>query len=149
MNNLGTVYDSLKENRQAEKMYRKALKVSPQSAMILKNLGTNQMVQHKYSRGLQYYKEAMAIDPAIFADQSSPRVQNPTNVQERGAMNYYMALGCVRMGQTDCALQYLRLALDEGFTTAKKLAKDDDFLTLRDNPGFQQLLAEQQQQQHP
>lgn len=61
-------------------------------------------------------------------------------------MNYYMALGCLRSGQTDCALEYLRNALNEGFTTPKKLATDDQFLSLRDNPAFQQLLAEQQQQ---
>lgn len=151
-NNLGTVYDSLKDYKAAERMYHKALKVDPKSALILKNLGTNLMVQRKFSKGWRAYDEATTIDPTIFEDRGSPQVQNPTSIRERGAMNYYMALGCVRSGQTDCALQYLRMALNEGFVTAKKIAADEDFFVLRKNPAFQQLLAEQQvqkQTQHP
>jgi hypothetical protein len=57
-------------------------------------------------------------------------------------MNYYMALGCARTGYVDCALQYLRAALDEGFTSRKKIAADAQFASLRGNPAFQQLMAE-------
>jgi len=143
INNLGTVYDSLKEYGTAERYYKKALKIDPQSALILKNLGTNLLSQHKYDRGWDAYKQALAIDPEIFEDRNSPQVQNPASVQERGAMNYYMALGCVRAGLTDCALQYLRMALDEGYTNPKKVAADVAFASLRDNPDFKQLLASQ------
>jgi tetratricopeptide (TPR) repeat protein len=143
LNNLGTVYDSLKQYGQAEKLYRKALKLEPKSALILKNLGTNLLTQRKYTRGWEVYQQALAIDPQIFQDRTSPQVQNPATVQERGAMNYYMAMGCVRTGHTDCALQYLRMALDEGFTNPKKVASDIAFESLRDNPDFKQLLASQ------
>lgn len=146
LNNMGTLLDSQKQFRAAEKMYRKALKIDPQSAMVLKNLGTNLLVQHKYDKGWEAYKKAMTIDPQIFEDRNSPRVQNPTTVQDRGAMNYYMARGCLHMGQTECALQYLRMAVNEGFTTPKKLASDEDFAALRDNPAFKQMLAELDQE---
>lgn len=145
MNNLATTYDSAKQYKQAEKMYNKALKIAPKSAIIHKNLGTNLLTQHKFNKGLDAYKTAMALDPQIFQDRDSPRVSNPANVQERGAMNYYMALGCLHSGQTDCTLEYLRNALNEGYITPKKLATDDQFLSLRDNPAFQQMLADQQQ----
>ena len=144
LNNLATVYDSLKDYHNAEKLYHKALKLQPQSPLILKNLGTNLLAQHKYSRGWEEYQKAMALDPQIFADKSSPQVQNPSTVAERGAMNYYMAAGCARMGQVDCTLQYLRMALDEGFTSPKKVATDLAFANLRDNPDFKQMLAAQQ-----
>jgi tetratricopeptide (TPR) repeat protein len=143
LNNLGTIYDSEKEYGQAEKYYKKALKLDPKSALVLKNLGTNLLSQHKNSRGWEMYQEALAIDPQIFEDRNSPQVQNPTSVQERGVMNYYMALGCVRVGQTACALQYLRMAMDEGYTTPKKVAQDVAFASLRDNPDFKLLLASQ------
>jgi hypothetical protein len=39
------------------------------------------------------------------------------------------------------------MALDEGFTTRKKVANDVEFASLRDNPAFKQLLAEQQRTQ--
>lgn len=150
LNNLGTVYDSLKNYSAAERLYHKALKIDPDSPLILKNLGTNLMVQHKFSKGWRAYEEAMKLDPAIFEDHESPTVANPTSIRERGAMNYFMARGCVRMGQTDCALQYLRMALSEGYTTIKKVSEDADFASLRDNPAFKQLVAEQQRpQQHP
>jgi tetratricopeptide (TPR) repeat protein len=143
LNNMGTVYDSLKDYKQAERMYRRALKDSPNSPLILKNLGTNLLAQHKYSKGWDAYRKAIALDPQIFADVNGPQAENPASDQQRGAMNYYMALGCARAGYTDCAIRYLRMALDEGFTTAKKLSTGSDFASLRNNPAFQQLLAEQ------
>lgn len=143
LNNLATVYASLKDFGQADKTYRKALKYDPQSAVIYKNMGTNLLAEHKYDRGWDAYKRAIALDPQIFSDHSSPVVENPASVQERGAMNYYMALGCVRAGYTDCALQYLRMALDEGFVTRKKVATDAEFASLRSNAAFQQLLKEE------
>jgi Tfp pilus assembly protein PilF len=143
LNNLATIYDSGKEYGLAEKYYKRALKLDPKSALILKNLGTNLLSQHRYSRGWAMYQQALAIDPLIFEDRNSPQVQNPSSVQERGAMNYYMALGCARIGQTGCALEYLRMAMDEGYTTPKKVASDLAFASLRDNPDFKTLLAEQ------
>ena len=146
LNNLGTIYASQKQYGQADRMYRKALKLDPRSAITLKNLGTNYLAQHKYNKGWQAYQKALAIDPQIFTAHTSPSVENPSDVQERGAMNYYMAAGCARAGYADCAVQYLRLALDEGFTTRKKVLIDSEFASLRSNPAFQQLLAEQSKQ---
>jgi Tfp pilus assembly protein PilF len=143
LNNLGTVYDSLKQYGNAERMYRRALKLSPDSALILKNLGTDLLAQHKYKKGWDAYKAALVINPEIFENTGSPRVENPATVQERGAMNYYMAKGCVRAGQNDRAIEYLRMALNEGFTTPKKIIADAEFAALRGLPAFQQLLAAQ------
>jgi tetratricopeptide (TPR) repeat protein len=143
LNNLATVYDSQKQYGLAERTYRKALKLDPHSALILKNLGSNLLAQHKFKQGWEVYQAALAIDPKIFEDRGSPRVENPASVHERGAMNYYMARACVRSGQTECAIQYLRMALNEGFTTPKKVAADEDFASLRGLPAFQELVATQ------
>ncbi len=147
LNNLATVYASLKEYGQADRLYRRALKLDPQSALILKNLGTNLLAEHKYNKGWEAYQQALAIDPGIFSNHDTPSVDDPSSVQERGAMNYYMAAGCARAGYADCALQYLRMALDEGFTTRKKVATDVEFASLRSNPAFKQLIEEQQRSQ--
>ncbi len=143
VNNLATVYASLKMYGRADRLYRKALKLDPKSAVVLKNYGTNLLAEHKDKKGWRAYEQAVAIDPEIFADRGSPTVEDPSNVRVRGAMNYYMAAGCARAGNADCALKYLRLALDEGFTTRKKAASDSQFASLRDNPAFKELLAEQ------
>ena len=146
LNNLGTVYAELKDYGRANHMYTKALKLDPRSALILKNLGTNLLVQHKYDKGWEAYKQALAIDPQIFADHAGPSVEDPSNVHDRGAMNYYMALGCASTGNTNCALEYLRRALDEGFVTRKKVASGSEFANLRSDPAFQQLIAEPDKQ---
>ena len=120
LNNLGTVYDSLKQYKMAVKMYHKALKIDPKSALVLKNFGTDLLAQHQYKKGWEVYKTALAVDPQIFDQNPGPRVENPASVQDRGAMNYYMAKGCVRAGKNDRAIEYLRMALNEGFTNPKK-----------------------------
>ena len=145
LNNLGTVYDAMKDYHHAEKMYRKALKLDSASALIRKNLGTNLLAQHKYKEGWQQYQAAIKLDPTIFQSTSRPRVQNPASLSDRGAMNYYMAKGCVRAGMPDQAIQYLRLAMDEGFTSPKKIIADNEFATLHGLPAFEELLSSQMQ----
>ena len=143
LNNLGTVYDSLKQFRAAERIYGKALKLDPKSALIYKNLGTNLLSQHKYKKGWEAYKAALALDPEIFEQNSGPRSDNPASAQERGAMNFYMAKSCVHAGRNEQAIDYLRMALNEGFTTPKKIVADSEFASLRGIPAFEQLLAAQ------
>ena len=149
LNNLGTVYDSMKNFSSAEHMYRKALKIDANSALIHKNLGTDLMAQHRYKQGWTNYQAALALDPLIFQDSSNLHVDNPASAEDRGAMNYYMARGCVRAGQNDRAIEYLRMALNEGFTSPKKLVADSDFASLHGSPAFEQMLAAQGNQRNP
>jgi tetratricopeptide (TPR) repeat protein len=143
-NNLGTIYDGLQQYRNAERMYRKSLKLEPGSPLVIKNLGSDQLAQHKYKQGWESYQAALALDPNIFKDKSAGlRVVNPASLSERGAMNYYMAKGCLRAGMTGRAIDYLRMALNEGFTNPRKIAADSEFATLRGLPAFEQLLAAQ------
>jgi tetratricopeptide (TPR) repeat protein len=146
LNNLGTIYESQKNYGAAERMYRKALKYDPKSALIHKNLGTTLLTQHKYAKGWEVYQAALALDPHVFESTNSLRVENPSSAQQRGAMNYYMARGCARVGQNECAIQYLRMALNEGFTNTKKIVADGDFAIMRGMPAFEQLLAAQRNQ---
>jgi tetratricopeptide (TPR) repeat protein len=147
LNNLGTVYDAMKNYNRAEKMYRKALKLDSGSALIRKNLGTNLLAQHKYKEGWQQYQAAIKLDPTIFQATSRPRVENPASISDRGAMNFYMAKGCVRAGMPEQAIQYLRRALNEGFTNPKKIIADNEFAALQGIPAFEELLSSQMQKQ--
>jgi Tfp pilus assembly protein PilF len=124
-------------------MYHKAIKYDPTSALIYKNLGTNLLTQHKYKKGWEVYQVALKLDPDVFQHSANPRVENPATVGDRGAMNYYMAKGCVRAGMNDRAIEYLRMALNEGFTNPKKIMADTEFAGLRGIPSFEQLLTAQ------
>ncbi len=143
MNNLGTVFDSQKLYGAAEKMYRKSLKIESKSAITEKNLGTALMAQHKYKKGTEAYQAALALDPTIFDNKTSPRIDNPSSTKDRGAMNYYMAKSCVRAGMSARAIDYLRLALNEGYTNPSKIIADNEFASLRGIPAFEQLIAAQ------
>lgn len=143
MNNLGSVYMARKDFGRAEKSYRKALKIDPKSALFLKNLGTAELSERKYKKGWESYQEALKLDPGIFDHSTSVRVENPASVQDRGAMNFYMAKSCVKAGMMARAVDYLRMALNEGFTTPKKILADAELANLKTVPAFQQLMASQ------
>jgi pentatricopeptide repeat protein len=142
-NNMGSVYMTGKQYGTAERTYKKAVKLDPKSALFRKNLGTALLAERKYKKGWEEYQAALALDPNIFTRSSSIRVQNPSTVQDRGAMNFYMAKGCLKAGMPDKAVYYLRLALNEGFTTPKKIMADAELASLHDNPEFQQMMAAQ------
>jgi len=142
LNNLGTALESLGDYRQAEHMYRKAVQIDPQFALGYKNLATSLMAHRKYKEGRDADARALALDPTIFAPGNSLTVDNPTSVKDRGAMNYYMAIDCARAGQTACALEHLRMAINQGYINVTKVASDSNFAALSNDPKFQQLLAE-------
>ena len=104
------------------------------------------MAQHKYEKGWEAYKAALTVDPTIFDRSARPRVENPASLQDRGAMNYYMAKGCVKAGMPDRAIEYLRMAINEGFTNPKKIIADREFASLQDVPAFQQMIATEKTQ---
>jgi tetratricopeptide (TPR) repeat protein len=143
LNNLGTLYESQLDHHHAEKMYRKAVQLDPEFALGFKNLATTLMEEHKYKQGREADARALALDPSIFGPGNYLTVDNTASAHDRGAMNYYMAIDCARAGQKACALEHLRMALDQGYTSASKVAADSNFAALASDPAFQQLLAEQ------
>jgi tetratricopeptide (TPR) repeat protein len=148
MNNLGSVYYSLKDFGRAERLYRKALKINPKSALVYKNLGTALLAENKFKKGWECYQTALAIEPDIFERVNQLRIGQPTPTQKRGAMNYYLAKSYAHVGMNDLAVNYLRMAIDEGFTDRKKILADKEFASLRGLNSFERLIAEQQIQKN-
>lgn len=144
LNNLGSLAMSARQYPNAEKLYSKAVKLEPHNALYSKNLGTAYLADHHYKKGWESYRTALSIDPNIFSHTSGVRVENPSSVEERGALNYYMAKGCLLAGKPMQAIEYLRLAMNEGYLTPKKLLADSGFSGLHDMPAFQDLMASNQ-----
>jgi tetratricopeptide (TPR) repeat protein len=142
INNLGTVYYSLKQYSKAEKLYRKALKYSPKSALIYKNLGTAFLAESKLRQGWECFQSALQLDPQVFEGVGHYHIGDPTPSQQLGAMNFYLAKSCLQAGMKERAINYLRLAIDEGFTDRKKILSDHQFDSLAEMPAFQLLLVE-------
>jgi tetratricopeptide (TPR) repeat protein len=141
INDMATALDQLGEHVQAEQLYRKALRQAPDSAIYLRNLGTNLLVQHQIEYGSEAYRQALALDPHIFDDQSNPAMM--LTAAQNADVNYARARSCAQAGITNCALGYLRKALQENSEIGKRLAEDSDFAALRNDPSLQQLLASQ------
>lgn len=143
LNNMGSIYMADREYSTAVRTFRKAVRLDPGSALYEKNLGTALFAERNYKKGWIAYQQALKIDPEIFDRSSSVRVENPGTIQDRGAMNFYMAKGCMKAGLQERAIDYLRLALNEGFTTPKKVIADVEFYPLHKMPAFVQMMQAQ------
>lgn len=143
LNNLATLYETQGDYGNADRLFRRALSIAPRFAQIYKNLGTSLIAQHKYDEGRKAYVQAMVLDPGVFEVTGDPSFGSLAPAHERGAMNYFMAIACARTGQTGCALEFLRNSLNDGFTSAKKVASDASFSTMSNNSQFQKLLTEE------
>jgi tetratricopeptide (TPR) repeat protein len=145
INNLGAVYYAQKSYRKAVSEYRKALALRPDFAPFLANLGTAYFARKKYALASAAYVQALASDPDVFEHRSTQgsSVQDQT-VEERAKYHYYVAKTYAQAGLNDRAIQYIRKALEEGFKDRQKFLKDPEFMTLREDPEFKQLMAAEQ-----
>jgi tetratricopeptide (TPR) repeat protein len=140
-NNLGTIYYSQKNYRRAVREYKKALRALPQSASIYSNLGTAYFSRQDYKRAAEAYQQAVKLDPDVFEHHSSyGTIMQERSITERAKFHYYLAKMYAKAGSTERALQYVRKALEEGFTERNKFLEDPEFTVLHDNVEFQQIL---------
>ena len=141
INNLGTIYYAEKRYSKATGSYKHALKLAPASASIYSNLGTAYFAEKKYKQAWEAYNTAFQLDPEVFEHRNTYGVLlQERTVEERARFPYYLAKIYAKQGQQDRALQYIRKALEEGFTDRKKLLQDPEFASLRDLPEFKELL---------
>jgi tetratricopeptide (TPR) repeat protein len=141
LNNLATVLDQQGKHREAERLYRKAITLAPNSATYIKNLGTNLLAQHEFQKGSEEYKRALALDPHVLDSQSNPAMILPK--AENAETNYARARSCAEARATECAVTYLRKALQEDSATRSRVTKDREFEAVLNDPALQQLLSEQ------
>ena len=140
-NNLGTIFYSQKSYRRAIREYKKALRVLPQSASIYSNMGTAYFSRQDYKKAAEAYQVAVSLDPDVFEHHSSyGTIMQERSITERAKFHYYLARMYAKAGSTDRALQYVRKALEEGFTERNKFMEDPEFTILRDNVEFQQIM---------
>lgn len=141
-NNLGTVYYAQRNYRRAVGQYNKALKLSPLSAGMWSNLGTAWFARKNYKRAAEMYTKALSLDPEVFEHRSTAgTLLQERSVAERAKFHYYLAKTYANAGMNERALQYIRMALEEGFTERKRFVEDPEFANMQQLPEFQELLA--------
>jgi len=142
INNLGTIYYSKRSFRKAITQYNKALKLSPNSASIYSNLGTALFARKKYKEASESYQKALALDPEVFEHRSSyGTLLLERSVAEKAKFHYYLAKTYASAGNHERAIQYIRMALEEGFKERQKLLEDPEFAKLRETAEFKELMA--------
>jgi tetratricopeptide (TPR) repeat protein len=143
INNLGTIYYAQKSYHRAIGYYKRALRYSNSSASIYANLGAAYFGRKDYKQASSYYEEALKLDPDVFEHHSGfGTLMQERTVEERATFHLYLAKMYAKSGATDRALIYLRKALEEGVKDRKKIPDMPEFVSLKSDAGFQQLLAE-------
>src|ERR1700730_3833978 len=142
INNLGTIFYARRSYRRAIGQYNKALKLAPNSASIYSNLGTAQFARKKYEEASISYQKALSLDPEVFEHRSAyGTLLQERTVSEKARFHYYLAKTYANAGNTTRALQYIRMALEEGFKERQKLMEEPEFAKLRETAEFKELMA--------
>ncbi len=144
LNNLGAIYYARKNYKKAIRYYRKAIAFDPQSATVYSNLGTAWFARGKTTDGIEAYRTAFALDPMVFASDSALLVNEGLDSHERALQDFCLARLFAASGRNEEAIDFLRKALDEGFSDRKKILADQTFASLRATPEFARLMIEQQ-----
>jgi len=143
INNLGTIYYSQKDYGRAIRYYKKALKENNSSASVYSNLGSAYFSKKDYKTATECYQKAFQLDPEVFEHHSNfGTLMMERTVEERATFHLYMAKMYAKNGANDRALIYLRKALEEGLKDREKIPGIPEFASLKTDPAFVQLLAE-------
>ena len=123
---------------EAEKIARETLEVQirglgpqhPDTLYTLRQLGIAMAHRHRYPEASKLFRDVIEKG-SNFKGQGSP-------------WSAWYAFACVAVAANhpDDALKYLHEAIDRGYKDADGLMADDDLMNLRQNPRFQELVAE-------
>ncbi len=96
----------------------------------LQQLGTAMAHTHRYDEASKLFRDVIE------------RQDNSKGQGDRFSVWYSFACVAVAANHPEDALQYLREAIKRGYKDANRLEADDDLRSLRQNPHFQELVAE-------
>jgi len=141
-NNLAVVYYYQKKQGKAIKLYTKAIDLRPDAASYYNNIGAAYFAKKEFERAVQAYAKAVELDPDVLERSSRTGVsaQLPSP-EDRAKYDYVIARLYAKQGLTDRALQYLRRAMEEGYKDIKNVYKDEEFVALRKDPRFNELMT--------
>lgn len=141
-NNVGVTFYLRKKYKNAIKEYSKALKLRDESASFHSNLGTAYFARKEYEKANAEYVRAMQIDPGIFDRRSQGGVSAQlSSPEDRAHFDYVMAKLFARSGNAERSLQYLRKAMEEGYSKIDNVYRDAEFAELRKDKRFADLMS--------
>jgi tetratricopeptide (TPR) repeat protein len=143
INNEGTIFYAQKSYKKAIVYYKRSLRYSHAVPSVYVNIGAAYFARHDYKHASEYYEDALNLDPDVFEHRGGfGTLMQERSVEELGKFHLYLAKTYAKRGNNDRALIYLRKALEEGIQDRSKLGDIPEFVKLKEQPEFQQLLAE-------
>ena len=149
-NTRGIVQLAKLDNKGAVRSFRKAIELLPLEepsdvkrtweANFYLNLGYAYIQRDKFSRGIEAYRKALELDPAILDSKSVIRLEYSSPATADPAVQFKFSRLFAQLGDKKQALYYLDRALAAGLKGTKKLIKDEAFDALRSDLDFIQLL---------
>ncbi|MGH9522889.1 MAG: tetratricopeptide repeat protein [Terriglobales bacterium] len=140
-NNLGVVYYMSKKYSKAIKNYRQAIALR-ETASFYANLGAAYFSKKDIARAVVEYQHALQLDPSVL-DRSSntgvaARLSSPA---DRAHFSYVLARMYANAGDFSRSLDFLKRAMEEGYSQIEDVYKDQEFAGLRKDPRFSQLMT--------
>jgi len=142
VNNLGVIFYMRKKYDKSIKEYEKALKLNDGAASFHSNLGMAYFEKKEFERASAELMRALDLDPQIFERQAlggiAARMASP---EDRARYAYTLARIYARQGIYDRSLEYLKKAVEEGYTHISDVYTDETFAGLRKDPRFAAVMA--------
>lgn len=145
-NNRGYVEQMKKKYAKAIKYYTKAATLKPSDAVFPYNIGSAYFADHQYAKAAEAYKAAFALDPNIFIRVSRTGVMaQATSPEDRAAFSFMVAKMYAKAGDVDRSVEYLRKAMENGYTKINEVYTDQEFATMRTDKRFEDVMAQRPQ----
>jgi tetratricopeptide (TPR) repeat protein len=142
INNIGVAFYKQKKYSRAIKYYKRAIQLHEPSASFHSNLGAAYFSKKELNRAVAEYQRAFQLDPTIFERTSKvgvvARMSSPA---DRAQYSYLLAKMFAGSGDLTRSLDYLRKAMEDGYSGIGDVYKDKEFAELRKDPRFNELMA--------
>jgi tetratricopeptide (TPR) repeat protein len=142
INNLGMVNYDRRKYGSAAKDFRKALKINPHMPAVERNLGHAYFADKKYDLALSAFQRALALDPQVFERRGSSTgsILQGIALSERPMYFFFLAKAFAVANDPQHCAEFLRKAIDEGFTELAQVQTDPAFAGVREHPLVQEAL---------
>ena len=142
LNNLGVVFYMKKKYRKAIGEYAEALRLNETSASFHSNLGMALFEKKEFEKASAEFVRALELDPQIFERQAAAGIAaRMASPEDRARYAYTLARIYAGRGMYDRSLEYLKKAIEEGYSQIKDVYKDKVFAGLRKDPRFARVMA--------
>jgi tetratricopeptide (TPR) repeat protein len=121
---LGNLYFRKGEQHQAIKQYKRALQLNPKFVPALNNLAMVTAANQEYYKALTIFLDMLKYLP------------------DDAEIHYNIACMYSRLKRVDESIEWLKKAIDKGYTNWENLKKDGDLDNIRDDKAYKELIKD-------